>query len=150
MKKMFYLKKVKRKKGLVYLFRLNKESGVVGEDEHTFHSTYQSSRPGAEAYVYELIESRKDTKCVTVSEMTLREYADPFFVWETCPYVKRVQHNGASITNRYVENQRGLVENHIFSDPICQRKVVEIRRAEIIDLRERLLERTGTFHPLAP
>ena len=59
MKKSFYLKKVKRKNKNIYLYRLNRESGVVEADEKTFHSTSLSSKAKAESYVLKLIEERK-------------------------------------------------------------------------------------------
>ncbi len=141
MKKPFYLKKVKRKSGVVYLYKLNKESGVVSRDETIFHSTGQSSKAKAEVYVLKIIEEKKKQRIAI--NLTLREYAEPFYLWDKCPHIRRLLDENKSITKRYANIQRQTLEKYIFKDQIADMMISDIRRADVLDFRSRLLKRTG-------
>ena len=73
----------------------------------------------------------------------LKEYAKPYFVWNTCPHVRRLTSEGKSITKYHVKDMRNIMDNHLFTDPIGNRKLPEIKRADILDYRERLIEKLG-------
>jgi hypothetical protein len=75
---------------------------------------------------------------------TFREYAEPFFVWGICPYIRRVLEETGGFTCRHARIQRGRLENHVFTDPIALKRISEITRADIFDLRSRLLERCSS------
>ena len=74
---------------------------------------------------------------------TLREYAEPYFVWETCPHVRRLLGEGKSIGEYHVKNVRLMIENHLFNDAIADIRLPDLKRAYILDYRDRLLNRLG-------
>ena len=74
---------------------------------------------------------------------TFRTYAAPFFIWERCPHVRRLTSEGKSINRYHVKDMRSLLENHVLSDPVAKLRITEIKRADILDFRERLVEKMG-------
>ena len=128
MKKPFYLKKIKRKKGYVFLYRLNQESGIVSEDEKTYHvikpplgELPPTSRALAEKYVFELIAQKKTKKSAPSDDLTLSEYAEPFYDWERCPHIARITHR--RITSKTARYQRANIKNHVLNDPIAEKRL---------------------------
>ncbi len=77
----------------------------------------------------------------------LADYAAPFFVWETCPHVRRLLDEGREITRRWCNHQRtwlqryvtGDAEKGIEPDPLALRPMGEISRADLVDFRSRIL-----------
>ena len=74
---------------------------------------------------------------------TLREYAEPYFLWETCPHVRRLISEGKTITRYHVADMRMIMENHILTDPISDIRLPELKRAHILDFRDRLVGKMG-------
>jgi integrase len=74
-------------------------------------------------------------------QVSLRVYAEPFYRWESCPHVRRLQEDGRSITRRHVRGQRALLDQKILADPIADMPIQEIRRATVLDFRTRLMAR---------
>jgi integrase len=74
---------------------------------------------------------------------TLRKYVEPFFVWETCPHVKRLVAEGKSITRYHVRDMRSIMENHLLTDPVVNVRLSALKRSHILDYRERLIEKLG-------
>ena len=74
---------------------------------------------------------------------TLREYAEPYFTWESCPHVRRLLGEGKSIGGYHVKTVRRMIENHVFTDPISEIRLPDLKRAHILDYRDRLLSRLG-------
>ena len=79
-------------------------------------------------------------------EDTFRHYADPYFQWDTCPRIMRRLAEGKSIGETHVKKSRAWLEKHIFlDDTFCELKMSDIRRADVLDLRQRLIAMgTGT------
>jgi len=73
----------------------------------------------------------------------LKTYASPYFIWDKCPHVRRLTSEGKSITKYHVKDMRNIMDNHLFTDPITKLKLPEIKRAHILDFRERLIEKLG-------
>ncbi len=142
MRKPFYLKKVKRKKKYTYLYRLNKESGIVDSDEAVFHTTGQTSRTAAEAWVYDLIDKKKTQHGVN-SDLSFRQYAEPYFTWDRCPHARRLREEDKSITRRHVYHQRRWLERYVLTDKIADLTLSAIRRSHLLDFRSRLSEQLG-------
>jgi len=69
------------------------------------------------------------------------QYAAPFFVWDRCPHIRRVLEETGRFTQRHARIQRGRLENHVFGDSFAAKRLSEITRADIFDLRSRLLKR---------
>ncbi len=72
-----------------------------------------------------------------------RRYAKPFFLWDSCPHVRRLLNEGRSISRYHVKNMRRVLENHVFTDKIARVRISEIKRVDILDFRERLVEKMG-------
>lgn len=78
------------------------------------------------------------------SDKTFREYAEPFFVWDTCPRVKRRLDEGKTIGKTHVKKSRAWLKNYVFKDSIFPHlRISAIRRADILDLRNRLRRKAG-------
>jgi integrase len=71
---------------------------------------------------------------------TLREYAEPFFVWEICPHCKKLRDEGRQITRRHAHHQRLTLKKYLLPDRIVEKPLQEITRAEVLDFRGRLAE----------
>jgi len=70
-----------------------------------------------------------------------RKYAEPYFLWGQCPHVGRLLSEGKSVTRRHVRNMRSVLEHHVLTDRIAKIRISEIKRADILDFRERLVEK---------
>jgi integrase len=75
---------------------------------------------------------------------TLRKYAAPFFIWDRCPHVRRLVDEGKCLSRYHAKNMRSILKNHLFPDPICKLKGSAIKRADILDYRERLIGSKGS------
>lgn len=122
------------KRGKYWYFRL--------ADESTFHTTGKTDRGEAEAYVVRLLEgvshaSRSDA-------LTFRQYASPFFIWGECPHIRRVLEETGRYTERHARIQHGRLENHLFTDSFAEKRLSNITRADIFDLRSRLLKKNSS------
>jgi integrase len=96
----------------------------------------------AELFVVESIKQKK-TDTAHAEGLTLRDYAERYFIWETCPHVGRLVSERKSITRRHVKEQRALLDRNFFTDALANMKISKIRRADILDFRTRLLKRIG-------
>jgi len=71
--------------------------------------------------------------------LTLRQYADPFFIRETCPRVYHLEGENKSIGNRHLREQRIVLNKYIFGDLVADMLVKEIKRGDLLDFRVRLM-----------
>ena len=120
----------------IWYYRLNKESGLVDQDERTWHSTGIGNRKTAETYLREMLGGSRLL-------LTFREYAAPFFTWEVCPHIRRVLEETGRYTERHARIQRGRLVNHLFTDPFAEKRLSDITRADIFDLRSWLLKKNS-------
>ena len=72
-----------------------------------------------------------------------RRYAEPCFLWEQCPHVRRLPSEGKNATRYHVKNMRSVLERHVLTDRIAKTRISEIKRVNILDFRERLIEKLG-------
>ncbi|MDA3811887.1 MAG: hypothetical protein PF518_16325, partial [Spirochaetaceae bacterium] len=70
---------------------------------------------------------------------TFRSYADPFYT-EDCPRVKRMQQEGKTIGQTHIVKSRSWLVRHVFTDHFSSLPLNEIKRADVLDLRSRLLK----------
>jgi len=91
-----YKRKINLKNGkdsVVYYYSINPSSGVP----HAICKSKQRKTTGcttknaATTFVLNRIEELKSRKARKASNLTLREYSEPFWVWETCPHVDRLR-----------------------------------------------------------
>jgi integrase len=94
-----------------------------------------------------LMEKRSNTPAG--AETPFVNYAAPFFIWGTCPHVRRLVDEGREVTRRYANQQRGWLEKHVIGnsetnpDPFTLKPIGEITRADLVDFRSRLLGKLG-------
>jgi len=133
MRRDFTLFKRKKKKGYIWYY------AYWDGDKRLAKSTGKTTKLEAEIYAREnMLKLIKPT-----GQKTLREYADKYFIWETCPHAKRLINEGKSITRNHVRIARLRMQKHLFSDKIVQKKLNDITRADIIDYRSRLIEKSS-------
>jgi integrase len=121
------------KRGNLWYYRL--------AGEKTFHTTGQRNRNKAETYVVELLRSSEGNR--NQRHLSFRQYAEPFFDWDRCPHIRRLREEGKSITHRNVKIQRQRLQKHILSDSFANKRLSEITRADVLDLRSRLLAKNA-------
>ena len=109
------------------------------EGKH-YLSTGQNTRSAAEQFVIELIHQERGS---VPRYHSFRRYAEPFFVWDRCPHIRRLREEGKSFTRRHARIQRQRLENHILSDPFAAKQLSKITRADVLELRSRLLEKSA-------
>ncbi|HEB30404.1 MAG TPA: site-specific integrase [Spirochaetes bacterium] len=100
-------------------------------------STGQAVKYKAEEYVQEFLKLSKSN---VAKNTTFGEYAAPFFLWDSCPHIRRLLDERKSITHRHARNQRYWIAKYIFPDKLSENKLAEITRADLIDFRSRLLK----------
>jgi len=126
-RKKYILYKRSKKKGFVWYYRL--------ASENTGHSTGESVKWRAIEYV----ETEILPPIEKPGRITLGEYIKPYFKWDECPHVRRLRTEGKSISPRYAKDQRRRLEMYLLDDPICDIPIGDLRRADILDYRERLV-----------
>jgi integrase len=153
-KRKYYVSRRKKGSRYIFLYRLNKESCAVLEDERTFHvvpvpegQERPTSRPQAVKYVEQLIETKKRElekaaaaeKRKGTSHQTVGEYAALFYDSTTCPHIARVR--PGRINPKTQRHQRANIHNHILTDPIAGIPLDEVVPADVGACRQRLLEK---------
>ena len=122
----FILYKRKRKKGYVWYYKLAAEK--------TGHSPGKVLKRDARDFV----ENEVLPKTEPYTRLTLLQYLQPYFVWGECPHIQRLLVEGKSISPTYAKDQRRRIEMYVLGDPICDIPIGDLRRADILDFRERL------------
>jgi integrase len=72
---------------------------------------------------------------------SLKSYAAPFFLRESCPRTQYLAGEGKQIGDRHLREQRALLDRHILKDTLADKALSEISRGYIIAFRARLLEK---------
>ena len=122
-----------KKRGKYWYYRLS--------DEITFHSTGETAKARAEEYVLNTAILKGSELDKKRKEPTFKEYSSPFYIWDSCPHIRRLLDERKSITHRHARNQRSLLDKYFFIDKISQIKLSEMKRADLIDFRSRLLQK---------
>jgi len=76
----------------------------------TARSTGQTSKSAAEAWA---IEQLKKGIIPTEKNISFGKFAENFWVWDCCSYVKSRLRRGAKISRHYVDDMRTILERHI-------------------------------------
>ncbi len=121
-----------KKRGKYWYYRLC--------DEITFHSTGETAKARAEEYVLNTAIPKVCELDNKIKKPTFKEYSSPFYIWDSCPHIRRLLDERKSITHRHARNQRYWIDKYILPDIIVQKKLSEIKRADLIDFRSRLLQ----------
>jgi integrase len=72
------------------------------------------------------------------TDLTLGDYSRNFYVWDECPRIRRILNEGKNIGKNHAANCRSWLDRFVIKDPISTIKMQDIRRAHILDFRERL------------
>jgi hypothetical protein len=128
------------KRGEFWYYRLKRESGLVESDDVTWHTTGCKNRRDAERFLEDILASSCYTDTPT-RHQTFLQYAQSFLIWGECPHIRCVLEETGQFTQRHARIQRGRLEKYIFSDSFAHKRLSEITRADIFDLRSRLLRR---------
>ncbi len=89
------------------------------------------------------LKKRKQTLNTVTGDLTFREYAEPFYT-ENCPHCSRLKAEGKKISDEYINDSRGTLNNHIFPiQEFCSRKMNEISKRDGLMLREYLIKKNG-------
>lgn len=121
-----------------WYYRLNRESGLVESDDVTWHSTGCQYRGDAERFLEDLLVGGRNID-TSAKYQTFRQYAGSYFDWDHCPHIRRLREEGKSITRRHAKIQQQRLRKHILPDPFSDKRLSEITRADVLDLRSRLL-----------
>ncbi len=76
--------------------------------EKSFHSTGLSSKRRAIDLIYERIREGKG------AETKLKVYAESFFIWDECDWIKRQHAKGRSFSKTMADMRRGHLKNYLF------------------------------------
>ncbi len=117
MKRPFLIKK----RGKHYYYRL--------ASEVTFHTTGQPSKAKAEQWVLDLLDDRREGSSKKMSQ-TFRDYAEEFFVWDRCKWIKRQTARGKDVTLPMAKLRRGQLQNYLFPQ-FGNRNLADINPVEI-------------------
>ena len=130
---------------VVYYYSINPPSGVSAAIciKEQRKSTGCSTKADAETFVVNRIAELRKQSARNRSSLTLREYAEPFWIWDTCPHVDRLRGDGKSITKNHVQIQRNIMKNHLLTDEVVDLPIGEITRDDILLYRSRLIKKHG-------
>jgi integrase len=78
-----------------------------------------------------------------LTDMIFYDYASQFFDGDDCPHAILRRANGDHLGIKTQRAYRLDLENHILKDPICQKKIAEIRRSDSMAFRDRLIVQFG-------
>ncbi len=106
-----------KKRGKYWYYRLS--------DDITFHSTGETAKARAEEYVLNTAIPKGSELDKKRKEPTFKEYSVSFYIWDSCPHIRRLLDERKSITHRHAKNQRYLLDRYIFTDKISQIKLSE-------------------------
>jgi integrase len=126
------------KRGEFWYYRLNRESGLIESDECTWHTTGCQNRKDAGHFLEDLLVDGRYTD-TPAKYQTFRQYAGSYFDWDSCPHIRRLREEGKSITRRHAKIQRQRLQKHILPDTFSNKRLSEITRADVLDLRSKLL-----------
>ena len=128
-------------KRLYLLWKLGQVWYYKLPDIKHYLSTGKTTRRAAENYVVDVL-NRKSASVPCY--YNFRKYAQPFFIQDRFPHIRRLREEGKSVTRRHAKIQHLRVQKHILSDPYSAKRLSDILREDVLDLRSRLL---GKYSP---
>lgn len=103
--------------GKVYYFKYAEET--------TYHTTGQTSRARAEAWV--------EGHTPRGTEITVKEYLKPYYQWGECPLVAHRLRFGPSMGRTHADAQRSRLERYVFRSSLADMRLNDLRRRDILD-----------------
>ena len=102
---------------------------------------YKTTGTKNKARALEVVQEQLGKIETAATGLTLRQYADPFFIRETCPRVLHLESENKRVGNRHLRDQRNLLDKYVFEDPIADILIQEIKRGDLLDFRIRLVKK---------
>ena len=106
-----------------------------------YASTGLEDATDADEAIKKLIENKSLGK--TVNEMTLAEYAEPFFAEETCPIIASYKERKKEYSKDFMRWKHGQVKRHVIDKEIGEEKLVDLTTEKIQDWLNKLPEENG-------
>ncbi len=123
-------------------------------------STGESDRRRAEDYAVEQLKTRarvgvlKELRpevraevaldlLMPTARMSLREYLEPYFIWDRCPHCRRRRAEGKQLGRGHVADSRRMLDKYVLTDPIAEVPVGLLLPGQVEDWRQRVLEAKG-------
>ena len=103
------------RRGEFWYYRLNRESGLVENDDHIWHTTGCQNKRDAERFLEDLLAGGRDIE-KPAKYQTFRQYAGSYFDWDRCPHIRRLREEGKSSTRRHAKIQQQRLRKHILPD----------------------------------
>ena len=108
-------------------------------------NTYRDTKKEARQEIRTFLDRLYDPNAVDdeIRRQTFKQYAAPFFVEGKCPRAQRLRGERNISGAVHNEKSRRWLDQYAMKDPFADIPVVLIKRRDILDLRERLLKKTG-------
>ena len=134
--KTFYL--VKRRDRLTngkatYYCRFRDDSGAL----LPWRSTGETAKARAENWA---LAQFRDSTITTRTNITFGTYADPWWIWDRCDYIRGKLARGKRISRSYADNQRGNLERYIlpvFKDSLLAKITPQMVETWVMALADR-------------
>ena len=109
-----------------------------------FKTTEKTTKSEAEAFVLSLLsdQSKPNNHLTDFSTLTFKKYAKDFFDYKKCPRLNRLRAEGKERVKRSCDNARANLVNYVFKTQFATMKMKDIRKADVLLLRQDLLKKT--------
>jgi integrase len=121
------------KRGKVYYFRFR---DPITEQIGSAKSSGQTNKTLADAWALE--EYARMVKVAGESTIPFGEWIDRFYK-PGCPHLSTLYDKGRTISKTTILQNRGYIDDVIKGDRICRIRLCDLRRADINDLRDRII-----------
>lgn len=101
----------------------------------------KSGRPKNRREAERFAIERSRAEEILTKAQSLRDYLQPFFVWDQCPHIARMLADGKRYTESFATQQRRRIEMHVFTDEIAECKLSSLRPGDFEDWKARLLKK---------
>ena len=102
---------------------------------------YKTTGTKSKARALDFVQEQLAKTKTAATGLTLKQYADPFFIRDTCPRVQHLESEGRHCGNRHLREQRALLDRLILTDPIVDMPIQKIRRGDVLAFKSRLLKK---------
>lgn len=135
-----YKRPTRKKNKYIYYVQFYDEDG----NRLSGRSTGQTTKAAAETWTYEQL---KRGYIKTPKNITFGQYAQDWWTWDKCIYIKSRKLRGKPLSRSYIDTMRGFLEHHIlpyFKNKRLRKINSRIIEKWLVDLSEKQ-SRTGSF-----
>lgn len=118
---------------------------VAPDGSRKRRNTYRDTKKEARQEIRTSLDRLYDPNAIDdeIRRQTFKQYAAPFFVEGKCPRTQRLRGERNISGAVHNEKSRRWLDQYAMKDPFADIPVLLIKRRDILDLRERLLKKTG-------